>query len=221
MLTKDVETAQETTEPKLGAYASTSRKRERVLRVPKGERDDSELQKTSGPWVQIQRLANPLINEAVIGTEDKDEWNARDPEEEGRFLDYYLNPRLALALQVIYGVPAATTNRTDLVDLLLKYQPSDDQLSELLRLDLSVPPTAFAAQRRLTVLAGDNAGWPNGRRAKDDVTDIAIRVIGGPNYVGARAGDGVNTNDKALSDHFPFLATPWDGRNRIHMNPGS
>jgi hypothetical protein len=242
MLTNDGESATTTSQPKLGAYASTSRKRERVLRVPKGERDDPELQKTSGPWVQIQRLANPLINEAIIGTEDKDEWNGRDPEEEGRFLDYYLRPRLALALELVYGVPTGCTpfgtpdcapsathpatfadwNRTDLVNVLLRYSPTGSELSELLRLDLSVPPTVgVATQRRMGILAtpADPAAWPNGRRPKDDVTDIAIRVVGGPNYITARASDGVNTNDRVIPDTFPFLASPHDGRNRQHTNP--
>ena len=219
MLTKDGQPIAATSQTRLGAYASTSRRKERVLTgARKNEPKDADLQKTAGPWVQIQRLANPLINEAIIGTEDKDEWNAREPEDESLFLDYYQNPRLALALQVVYGVPAATTGRDDLVDLLLKYNPTDAQLSELLRVDLSVAPTPFATQRRLTVLAGDTAGWPNGRRPKDDVTDIAVRVVGGTNYINARAGDGVNTNDKLLSDTFPFLATPWDGRNRVHQN---
>src|SRR2546422_3402477 len=214
MLTKDGGT-------RLGAYASTSRRKERVLREPKGEPKDVDLQRTSGPWVQVQRLANPLINEAVIGTEDKDRWNATEPEDEEQFLDYYLNPRLALALQLVFGVPAATSGRQDLVNLLLKYAPGDRQLSELLRLDLRAPPTPLAAQRRMTVLAtpADPAGWPNGRRPKDDVPDIAGRVVGGPNYIAARASDGVHTNDATLSEHFPFLASPHDGRNRNHANP--
>jgi hypothetical protein len=220
MLTIDGKTPGETAQPKLGAYASTSRRMERVLtRVGKGEPKDPDLQKNHGPWIQVQRLANPLINETIIGTEDKDEWNARDPEDERVFLDYYENPRLALALQVVVGVTAATTGRDDLVNLLLKYRPAEAQLSELLRLDVTTAPTPLASQRRLTVLAGDNAGWPNGRRPKDDVTDIAVRVVGGPNYIAARAADGVNTNDKALPDTFPFIASPWDGRNRFHQNP--
>jgi hypothetical protein len=201
----------------IGAYASTSRPRAQVaermgLRHPYDG---------GGRMTQVQRLANPLINETIIGTEDKDEWNSREPEEERRFTDYYLNPRLALALQLVFGVPAATTDRQDLVDLLLKYEPGDSRLSELLRLNLGVPPTPLATQRRMTVLADvpDPAGWPNGRRPKDDVTDIAVRVVGGPNYIGARIGDGVNTDDQALSPSFPFLGTPDDGRNRHHDNP--
>src|SRR5438105_7478945 len=219
MLTKDGQPIATTSQTRLGAYASTSRRKERVLTgARKNEPKDADLQKTAGPWVQIQRLANPLINEAIIGTGGKDEENERKPEDLSLVLGYKQKLRRSISLQVVYGVPAATAGRDDLVDLLLKYNPTDAQLSELLRVDLSVAPTPFATQRRLTVLAGDTAGWPNGRRPKDDVTDIAVRVVGGTNYINARAGDGVNTNDKLLSDTFPFLATPWDGRNRVHQN---
>jgi hypothetical protein len=199
-----------------GGYASTSRPRISV----RGDDDDDD-DGGNGRYAQVQRLANPLINETIIGTEDKDRWNALEPQQERRFLDYYQNPRLALALQLVFGVPAATSGRDDLVDLLLKYQPGDRRLSELLRLNVSVPATPLPAQRRMTVLASpaDPAGWPNGRRPKDDVTDIAVRVVGGPNYIAGRAGDGVNTDDAALPDKFPFLATPSDGRERVHDNP--
>jgi hypothetical protein len=185
------------------------------------DREFDDLRKSAGPQVQVQRLANPLINETIIGTKDKDRWNATDPNEEEQFLDYYRNPRLALALQLVFGVPADTAGREDLVDLLLRYGPGEGNVSELLRLDLSVPPTPLAQQRRMSVLASppDPAGWPNGRRPKDDVTDIAVRVVGGANFIAARAGDGVNRNFSALSDRFPFLATPQDGRNRRHENP--
>jgi hypothetical protein len=203
----------------LGGYASTSRPRAQVRGYRHGDDDDDD--DDGGRDTQVQRLANPLINETIIGTEDKDEWNSRTPEQEKRFRDYYVNPRLALALQLVFGVPAATTGREDLVNLLLKYQPSDRRLSELLRLNLNVPPTPLAAQRRMTVLASpaDLAGWPNGRRPKDDVTDIAVRVVGGPNYIAGRAGDGVNTDDEPLLSSFPYLGTPDDGRNRQHDNP--
>jgi hypothetical protein len=172
--------------------------------------------------VQVQRLANPLINEVIIGTKDKDKWNAEEPNEEGKFLDYYLNPRLALALQLVFGAPAATSGRTDLVNALLKYGPGDPHYSELLRLDTTVPPKPLGAQKRLTVLAGDNAGWPNGRRPRDDVTDIAVRLVGGPTYIALKAGDGVNVDDAPLPTEFPYIASPSDGRNRApwnHKNP--
>ena len=178
-------------------------------------------------WVQIQRMANPLVNETIIGTVDKDRWNMTYPEKEKRFLDYYLNPRLAAALELVFEVPAGKTDRTDLVDLLLKYKPEDTRLSELLRLDLSVSPTPLGSQQRMGPLATDAAGmatpdpaaWPNGRRPIDDVTDIAVRVVGGTNYIQGLAGDGVNTNDVPYPEVFPFLPTPADGVNRVHSNP--
>jgi hypothetical protein len=216
MITADAKGAKKTRFPKIGAYASTSRPSPSVRGQGIG----------SSHSVQVQRLANPLVNELIIGTKDKDEWNQRRPFEEKRFLDYYLNPRVALALELVFGVEAAKANRTDLVNLLLGAGPNAFILSDLLRLDVSVDPRPLANQKRLTVLAGDNAGWPNGRRPRDDVTDIAIRVVGGPNYVNARAGDGVNVDDAELLPRFPFLALPADGRDLVsggeqtpHLDP--
>jgi hypothetical protein len=210
MLTKDGKSAAQTSQPLLGAYAETDRPHVTI------RNEDGEAPDGHGPMIQVQRLANPLVNEAIIGVADKDRWNALDPEDEGEFLDYYTNPRLALALQIVSGATAPTSNRNDLRDLFLKYNPSDETLSELLRLNLAVAPKPLAQQQPLTVLAGDNAGWPNGRRPIDDVTDIAVKVVGGPNFAGA--GDSVTLNDKPLPAAFPFLASPWDGRNRQHAN---
>jgi hypothetical protein len=236
LLTKDGKAPGDTGQPVIGAYSATYRKSVHVLNSNYSsleaddavlDIEDEESSRRKVRWVQVQRLANPLINEAIIGTVDKDRWNAVDPKKEKMFLDYYLNPRLALALELVFGVPAEKSNRQDLVDLLLKYGPGGKQLSELLRLDLRVDPTPLAGQKRLGPLAHDEAGnptpdpaaWPNGRRPIDDVTDVAVRVIGGPNYINGLAGDGVNVDDAPLSDTFPFLATPADGRNRVHQNP--
>lgn len=210
LLTEDGKNATETQHPMLGAYAATSRRAATVLRGAKGV-------ETKGDWVQVQRLANPLVNEAIIGTADKDRWNALNPAHEQRFLDYYQNLRLTTALEAVFMADAEPL--LSLVDLLLKYKPDDQRLSELLRLNVSVPPTPLADQKPLTVLdpSPDPAGWPNGRRPIDDVTDVAIKVIGGSNYLGA--SDGVNANDLPLPDTFPFLATPHNGFDRQHPNP--
>jgi Domain of unknown function (DUF4331) len=208
-ITKDREDPDETDFPVLGAYASTSRRKVKVLG------DDGSARYNDG-WVQIQRLANPLVNEAIIGTADKDRWNALNPSKEAQFLDYYTNPRLATALEVVFGADASPL--LDLRDVLLTYTPGNyERLSELLRLNISVTPVPLASQNPLTVLGGDGAGWPNGRRPIDDVTDVAVRVIGGTNYLSA--SDSVQANDIPLPDTFPFLATPWDGRGRVHINP--
>ena len=219
----------------IGAYASTARQKVRTLgNGPQGNGVHA------GPWVQVSRMANPLVNELIIGTGTKDKWNATEPEDEGRFVGFYLNSRLATAINLRYGTNIPTTGRTDLVNVLLKY-PSQPQsgtcgrkdCAELLRLDLSVPPTPPAQQKRLTVLAGDPAGWPNGRRPNDDVTDIALRVVAGK-LIGTPEGnlllgDGVNFNIGAEGSNitangiytvFPYLPTPHDGRNRRHVDCG-
>jgi hypothetical protein len=117
--------------------------------------------------------------------------------------------------------------------------------SELLRLNVKMTPTQPEQQKRLSFLAGDQAGFPNGRRPNDDVTDIALRVVGGASYIAARAGDGVNflagapgagTSDgpgygmipgnkldvtkNGIAKEFPYLPTPYDGRNRRHIDCG-
>jgi hypothetical protein len=66
---------------------------------------------------------------------------------------------------------------------------------------------------------GDPAAWPNGRRPNDDVTDIAVKAVGGPNYLPLATIDGVSANDVPTTAAFPFLATPHDGRGRVHPKP--
>jgi hypothetical protein len=219
----------------LGMYASTSRQQVRTF--------DPATGTTSGglsPFVQVSRMANPLVNELIIGTDMKDKWNATEPEAEGQFVGFYRTSRLATVLNLLFGTTFPTANRADLVNALLKY-PSDpqtgtcngapaDPCSELLRLNLGVAPTQPNDQRRLGVLGGDDAGWPNGRRPNDDVTDIALRVVAGALLGPVPAlGDGVNFNIEAegsnLTDNgiytvFPFLPTPHDGRNRRHIDCG-
>jgi hypothetical protein len=227
MLTSDGKSIGETANPVLGGYAFTNRPN---VTVRQGGN-------SNGPFVEVQRLANPLVNELIIGTKDKDKWNSTEPQDESQFLGYYLQPRAAAALELAFGFPTgcilpvpgcqptppanvslspplSNFNRTDLVAALLKYDAMDPGYSELLRLNLTTPPTPLADQNRLgAALSSDKAGWPNGRRPRDDVTDIAVRVVGGPVYAGANAGDGVEIDDAPLSASFPFLANPADGRN--------
>jgi len=219
----------------IGLYASTSRSKFKVLRSRGGSRSLGDL-------VQVARLANPLVNELIINTPFKDGWNAQEPESEAKFQEFYKSPVIATALDLVFGgfgVKVPATPRTDLLQVFLKYPGQTlaggdcgKPCSELLRLDLSVPPRAPAAQSRLgAALGGDPAGFPNGRRPNDDVTDIAIRVVGGSDYISVKAGDGVNFLDGApgaglpqgsgnlmgttatgIASEFPFLPTPYPGR---------
>jgi len=92
---------------------------------------------------------------------------------------------------------------------------------------MTVAPTPPAQIKRLGPLAHDAsgnltpdpAGFPNGRRPNDDVTDLVVRVAGGANYIANYVGDGVGLSEKGITPDFPFLPTPFDGRNRRHQNP--
>jgi hypothetical protein len=237
-ITRDHEGPTSTRQPVIGMYASTARHQEKELGAP-GQRAELE-----GPWVQVSRMANPLVNELIIPTPSKDRWNATEPELEGRLQPFYKNPVIATELSLVFGVPIVPIDgspanaRTDLMSILLKYpgQSLDhgncgSPCSELLRLDLRVPPTAPEKQSRLgAALSADKAGWPNGRRPNDDVTDIAIRVVGGKNYIANHVGDGVNfladapgtvgvdITKNGIARHFPFLPLPHDGKNRRHID---
>jgi hypothetical protein len=207
-----------TVSPILGLYASTSRAN------------------AQGQLRQVARMGNPLVNELIIGTGQKDAWNATDPAQESLFVDFYRTPRLASILQAAFGIAIPATPRTDLVSVLLQY-PSGGTQSDLLRLDTRVLATMPQDQKRLTVLAHnaggsatpDAAGWPNGRRPNDDVTDIALRVVAGVltpccgGFPNNRLGDGVNfvqpragttgVTANGIAVNFPFLPTPAPGRN--------
>jgi hypothetical protein len=173
------------------------------------------ITRNSGRWVQVNRLANPLVNEVVIPTGLKDQWNAVQPWQERNFRKYYDEPILAAVINKLYKLDAPEQNRDDLVAVLLTGVPKlnftgDAPLAEVLRLNLSIPVTK--SPNRLGVLAGDNQGWPNGRRLGDDVIDIAEQAVGGF-LKGTKLplGDGVNADDRKLMPSFPYVADPQAG----------
>ncbi|MCI0467711.1 MAG: DUF4331 domain-containing protein [Beijerinckiaceae bacterium] len=242
-ITSDGKPASSTRLPVIGTYGETARRITRILRA-QGEAAAGEALVGEPPFVQVSRMGNPLVNELILTTPFKDRWNAEDPENEAQFQAFYKNPVIATALNLVFGVPivpidgSPANNRTDLMSILLKYpgQPLNggkcgNPCAELLRLNLRVPPTPPEAQNRLgAALSTDRAGWPNGRRPNDDVTDIAIRVVGGTNYIANRVGDGTNflagapgvvgqdITANGIAKNFPFLPTPYDGKNRRHVD---
>jgi hypothetical protein len=183
----------------------------------------------SGGFVQVQRMANPLINELIIGTGDKDKWSRAQPKDDAQFASYALDPLLAKVFNLVFGIAVPAAPRTDLLPLVQYAAVFGDKtipagpVADLLRINTAVAPTPADSRSRLGLLGGDGAGFPNGRRVSDDVTDIAMRVVAGVlagsqyNY---RLGDGVNTNDVSYQETFPYVAFANSGRNRRHIDPG-
>jgi hypothetical protein len=201
----------------VGVWASTER---RKLQVTDNGDEDGK-----GDYVQVSRLGNPLVNEVVIPLGKKDQFNRTKPADDGQYADFVLNPELARLINALYGsalpdVPE--TNRTDIVLALLQGVPGLNRHQgsfagkpvDTLKINLGTPPSA--TEERLGVLAGDNAGFPNGRRLADDVVDIELQVVAGilhdPPVVIA-LGDGVDQNEKAFTNAFPYLAAPDSGPN--------
>jgi hypothetical protein len=235
-------------DPVIGAWTSASLRQSRRLdATPDAGLQTSE--RVDGDWVQVSRLGMPLVNEVVIGLRDKDRFNASRPRDDGQFARYVTNPTLPALLEIALNAPGiAPTNlpRTDLVTTFLTGLPGLNRPrhvvpAEMLRLNTAIPPVPFAQQNRLGVvgnlLAGgnDNAGYPNGRRPKDDVVDISlVAVMGGlcvangnnnqlqlgaacrPSAVplGATAlklHDAVDQARVPLLPRFPYLALPLPG----------
>jgi hypothetical protein len=212
----------------IGFWATTSRPQVTIRRSP-------EPSVSAGRWRQVQRMGNPLFNELIIGTGSKDRFSMDQPVNDGQFASFALDPLLARVVNALTGgvVAIPTPPRTDLLPLVTYAPPiaadgtPAGPVADLLRLNTGVPATPPADINRLGLLGGDPAGFPNGRRLQDDVTDIALRVVVGgvlvpgfDTFPNNRLGDGVNVNDASYRDSFPYLADGPDGRNRRHIDPG-
>ncbi|MHB8745350.1 MAG: DUF4331 domain-containing protein [Gammaproteobacteria bacterium] len=212
----------------IGGWTTASMRQGRLMRPFPSY---GQVSREGGPWVQVSRLGMPLVNEVVIGLKDKDKFNASKPADDAQFGDYVTNPTLPALIQLLYPSAPAPTNfpRNDLVTAFLTgvpglNKPMNVTPSEMLRLNTKIPAAAKGSQNDLGVIAGDNAGFPNGRRPGDDVVDIALRVVMGKLCklnigcvpADAPAGDapltdGALVNDSMFDAAFPYLRTPLPG----------
>lgn len=212
----------------IGTWGTTSRRQSKVYRNP------GESAAVFGRLTQIQRMGNPLFNELIIGTGDKDKFSMSQPQNDSQFASYALDPILARVLNAIYAekLPIPTPPRKDLLPLVTYMPPiaasgtPAGPVADLLRLNTGIPATPAAQRKRMGLLAGDPAGFPNGRRVSDDVTDSAARVVAGVLAGGSFAGfphnslgDGVNANDVPYPENFPYLGLAHSGRNSRHVDP--
>ncbi len=216
----------------IGVWATTSRPRVTVRRNESG--DFLRLFPLQN-YVQVQRMGNPLINELLVGTGSKDRFSMEEPKRDAQFANFFLDPLLARVLNAATGgvVAIPAVPRVDLLPLVTYAPPiaaagtPAGPVADLLRLNTGVPATPAANRKRMGLLAGDAAGFPNGRRLQDDVVDASLRAVAGILAGGAfagfpnnRLGDGVNVNDYAYREVFPYLANAPDGRNSRHIDPG-
>jgi hypothetical protein len=208
----------------IGTYGSTSRHQITVRRHPYGDQHD-------GGFQQVNREGNPLINEVIIGTGFKDRFSMDAPVNDSQFATFVLDPVLAGVFSSL-GVPVPPNPRNDLL-ILVQYEApicpgctakDAGPVADLLRLNTGIPPTAAGSQKRLGFLAGDLAGFPNGRRPIDDVFDISARAVAGilvnSSTFGTPLGDGVNTKTEGFNTSFPYVLPANDGRNSAHTGPG-
>jgi hypothetical protein len=180
----------------------------------------------SGPEVQVSRLGMPLVNEIVIPLGKKDLFNATEPfNDVSNFGAYVVDPEPAKLFHALFGINVPPAPRSDLVSVFATgvpglNQPAGVSPGEMLRLNMSIAPSATPS--RLGVLAGDLAGFPNGRRLADDVVDIELRVVAGvlvdgfniaPNN---QLGDGIDANDMPYLPYFPYVAPPQNPLNHQH-----
>ena len=210
----------------IGMYARASRRKARILHGPK----DVE----SGPWVQVSRLGNPLINEVITPMAQKDYWNSKHPSGDSEFINQVLHPELAGLLPFLYPnvfphLAAYSKPRADLQAILMTGIPSGiipgfqnytgPVIADLLRLNLAIPPTK-SKPSPMGILGGDLAGYPNGRRVFDDVVTIEVRAIAGvtiplvdpsftPDGAAGLVQDG--TTGPGFGAKFPYLLNPKSG----------
>ena len=219
------------TDPVISAYTTASLRQGRLLDgfSPTGI---NRVERSGGAWTQVSRVGMPLVNEVIIGLDDKDRFNASRPRNDGAFADYVTNPVLPAVLQSQFPSAVAPTNfpRTDLVTVFLKgiqgvNQPAavtagNGILAEMLRLNTSIAVTAPALQNPLGVPGGDNAGFPNGRRPGDDVVDLSLRVAMGALCVMTGANDSLKVGCKPSDAPAGGLALT-DGVRKSAANYGT
>jgi hypothetical protein len=209
----------------IGVYSATYRRALRLDRDDEnddGERGDDHHDDDHG-LVRVSRLGMPLVNEVIIPLGRKDHFNASDPSGDAQFARFVLDPEPGRLIPVLYpGVHVPAAPRTDLATIFLTglpglNQPAHVKPSEMIRLNMAIPPSAVP--NRLGLLGGQLDGFPNGRRLIDDVVDIEIRALAGatpltpafnvaPNNL---LGDGVDHNDRPFLTSFPYVPLPFQG----------
>lgn len=175
-----------------------------------------------GKFTQVSRLGMPLVNEVVIGLPDKDKFNASEPKNDLQFVDYVTHPTLPAVIELLFSAAGAKAPEAPRSDLVAAFATgitglnANGSLGEMQRLNTAIPAKPAADQKNLGALAGDIAGFPNGRRPGDDVVDIELRVAMGALVPGAPNQsvpftDGAYVDATFFDEKFPYLRSPLKG----------
>ncbi|MEV6415137.1 DUF4331 domain-containing protein [Kribbella sp. NPDC051718] len=213
----------------IGVYATASRQQSKIFDELLG------ISHWHGPHKQVSRLGNPLFNEVIVPMAEKDKWNSRPPSEDKKYAQYVTKPELAGLLPVLYpgvfpNLAAYKKPRADLAAILLTGIPkgvvpgfqnyTGPVQADMLRLNVAVPPSK--SPNPLGLVAGDAAGFPNGRRVFDDVVTVEIRAVAGltiplvdpsftPDGAASAVKDGTSNTNSDYLKVFPYLGTPGGG----------
>ena len=187
----------------------------------------------------MSRLGNPLFNEVIVPMAEKDQWNARAPRGDRRYAKYVNVPELQGLLPNLYPtvfpqLAAYDKPRADLHAILLTGIPegvvpgfqnyTGAVEADMLRLNVAVPPSE--SPNKLGLVAGDAAGFPNGRRIDDDVVTVELRAIAGltiplvdptyePDGAASAIEDGTTNTNAPVTGEFPYLGLPGGGYQTV------
>ena len=218
----------------IGIWTTASRQRSRIYDV------DRALYVNSGPYTQVSRLGNPLVNEVLIPMGKKDFWNTQPPAHDKQFASYVAHPGLSDLLPVLYpgvfpnlaALNKKGTARADLEAILLTGIPkgiipgfqnfTGATQADMLRLNVAIKPSGKPSI--YGILGGDLAGFPNGRRVFDDVVAVELRALAGatfalvdktykPDAAASAVTDGLTPADLTAPylNEFPYLGVPHSG----------
>lgn len=155
-------------------------------------RNDSESARRNDEdgLVQVDRMATPAVNTALIPFPRKNEYNASTPQDDAHGL---------FANDIVGTLTSLGTSAAN-IGILANVAVAN---GDYLRLNLSTPNTSLGFGERATTPG--YTGFPNGRRPGDDTIDVLLYFISNQALT---MGDNVNSNEVPLGTAFPFFARP-------------
>jgi hypothetical protein len=146
---------------------------------------------TAGSSGQLDRMAIPAINTALIPSDMKDAFNKGTPASDVagfRTTAQTTMQGLRDAVNAVLNGPVGAEDGGPLGNLTSQ-QVAEALIPDIVTIDFSKPVV-----------------FPNGRQLTDDVIDVALQLV-----LNRTAGvtDAINGNDKSFGSTFPYLADPF------------